>query len=155
LREVHPYEEVAYDLYPLKNPGIPRGLGRIGNWPQPRPFSQVISRVKEFFGVQVVRTWGRPPSEVQRVAVVGGSGGDLLEEARSRGAQVYLTGEVRHHQVPAGGPEELVILEVGHYASEVVFMEPWARQLQALFQEDGLTLRVEVAKAQTVPSSFL
>ncbi len=154
MKEVHPYEEVAYDLYPLENPGVTLGLGRIGNWPQPRPFPQVISRVKELFGVKTVKVWGRPAPQVQRVAVAGGSGGDLLTTVMSQGAQVYLTGEVRHHQVPAGMEEEFAILEVGHFASEVVFMEPWARQLQSLFKEAGLKVQVEVAAAQAPPSSY-
>jgi len=154
LQESHPYEEVAYDLYPLKNPGVPRGLGRIGNYSQPRPFSQVISQVKATFGVSAVRVWGSPPPEVRRAAVCGGSGGDLLREARAQGAQVYLTGEVRHHQLPPGDLEDFAVLEVGHFASEVIFMGPWALKLQGHFQEAGLPLRVASASAPTAPSSF-
>jgi hypothetical protein len=86
LKEAHPYEEVAYDLYPLKNPGPARGFGRLGQWPAPRPFPQVLSRVKAAFGVEMVRVWGRPPREVKRVAVCGGSGGDLIAAATARGA---------------------------------------------------------------------
>jgi dinuclear metal center YbgI/SA1388 family protein len=151
LKAVHPYEEVAYDLYPLKNPGPPLGLGRIGNWPQPLPFSKVISRVKESFGIQTVRIWGDPPSRVRRVAVLGGSGGDLLGEARKKGAQVFITGEVRHHQVPPGDLGDFAVLEAGHYASEVVFMDPWARQLREVFKKQGLTVRVEVTAEHRLP----
>lgn len=155
LKEAHPYEEPAYDLYPLKNPGPPLGLGRIGRWPQPKPFPAVISRVKELFEVKMVRSWGQPPKQVERVAVCGGSGGDLLEEAWGKGAQLYLTGEVRHHQVPAGGLKDFAVLEVGHFASEVVFMEPWAEQLRGLFQEADLKVQVEVATRQTAPFDYL
>jgi len=154
LKEVHPYEEVAYDLYPLKNPGPPLGLGRLGHWPEPRPFSRAVSRVKEIFGVEMVTVWGRPPGEVRRVAVCGGSGGDLITAAREKGAQLFLTGEVRHHQVPPGGPEGFAILTVGHFASEVVFMDPWAQQLRGLFRDAGLTVQVEVAAAQDLPCQF-
>jgi len=155
LKEVHPYEEVAYDLYPRQNPGAPLGLGRLGHWPKPRPFSQAVSRVKEIFGVKMVTVWGRPPEEVRRVAVCGGSAGDLIAGAREKGAQLFLTGEVRHHQVPPGSPEGFAILTVGHFASEVVFMDPWAQQLRALFMDAGLTVQVEVAAAQDLPCQFL
>jgi dinuclear metal center YbgI/SA1388 family protein len=154
LREVHPYEEVAYDVYPLKNPGPPLGFGRIGEWPESKPFSQVVARVKELFGVETVRVWGRPPLEVQRVAVCGGSGGDLLPAALAQGVQLYVTGEVRHHQVPPGGGS-LAVLELGHFASEVVFMKPWARRLQELFREAGLTVEIEAAAEQAPPFSYL
>ena len=154
LKETHPYEEVAYDLYPVRHPGTPLGLGRIGAWPEPRPFSQVIVALKEIFGVETVQVWGRPPQQVQRLALCSGSGGDLLADALSRGAQIYLTGEVRHHQVPPGLREDFAVVAVGHFASEVVFMEPWARQLRELFQEAGLGLEVMVAATQPPPCCY-
>jgi dinuclear metal center YbgI/SA1388 family protein len=151
LKATHPYEEVAYDLYPVRHPGTPLGLGRIGSWPAPRPFSQVISTVKTIFGVETVQVWGQPPKLVQRLALCSGSGGDLLFDALSRGAQLYLTGEVRHHQVPPGLPEGFAVAAVGHFASEVVFMKPWAGQLQEMFEEADLRLEVMVAATQPPP----
>ncbi len=153
LKEAHPYEEVAYDLYPVQNPGASRGFGRIGNWPAPQPFSEVVSRAKEIFQVSAVRVWGRPPSQVQRLAVLGGSGGDFLQAARDKGAQVFVTGEVRHHQVPPF-LEEFAVLEVGHYASEAVFMGPWAEQLRGLFLAAGLSVRVEAAQSLAAPFAY-
>ena len=154
LHETHPYEEVAYDLYPVRHPGTPLGLGRIGAWPEPRPFSQVLAAAKEMFGVETVQVWGSPPQHVQRLALCSGSGGDLLGDALSRGAQIYLTGEVRHHQVPPGLMEDFAVMAVGHFASEVVFMEPWARQLRELFQEAELGIDVMVAATQPPPCCY-
>jgi dinuclear metal center YbgI/SA1388 family protein len=151
LKETHPYEEVAFDLYPLRHPGTPLGLGRVGFWEQPRPFSRVLDAVKGLFGVETVQVWGEPPPEVQRLALCSGSGGDLVADARKSGAQVYLTGEVRHHQIPAGGGVDFAVVAVGHFASEVVFMAPWARQLEKLFQEADLKLEVKVAANQPPP----
>lgn len=151
LKETHPYEEIACDLYPVQHPGTPLGLGRIGGWPEPRPLARVIAALKELFAVDTVEVWGRPPQEVQRLALCSGSGGDLLADALNRGAQIYLTGEVRHHQVPPGLPDDFAVVTVGHFASEVVFMEPWARQLRELFQAAGLGLNVMVAADQPAP----
>jgi len=148
LHAVHPYEEPAYDLYPLANPAAPLGLGRIGNWARPQAFSQMVNRVKEIFGVEQVRIWGRPPEEVGRLALCSGSGGDLIAAARERGAQVYLTGEVRHHQATPGPSDNFAVLEVGHFASEVLFIPEWARQLRRHFQDAGLQVRVEVAREE-------
>ncbi len=155
LQAAHPYEEVAYDLYPLRNPGMVLGFGRLGHWPEPRPWKEVVTRVKELFRVDRVRLWGRPPRRVRRLAVCGGSGGDLIPAARQRGAQLFVTGEVRHHQaLPAGG-QDFAILEVGHFASEVVFMPEWARQLGRLLAEAGLAVAVEVAGEEEAPFAYL
>ena len=69
----------------------------------------------------------------------------------TREAQIYLTGEVRHHQVPPGLQEGFAVVAVGHFASEVVFMEPWAGQLREMFYEAGLRLDVMVAANQPPP----
>jgi dinuclear metal center YbgI/SA1388 family protein len=154
MRAAHPYEEVAYDLYPLKNPGLPLGFGRLGRWPQPLASAAAIARVKEAFGVDTVRVWGRAPETVERVAVVGGSGGDLIAAAHQQGAQLYITGEVRHHQVAPGYLQDFAVVEVGHFSSEVVFMPIWAKQLDLLCQEKGVAVEVQVSAREQVPFTY-
>jgi len=154
MKAAHPYEEPAYDLYPLANPGPPLGFGRVGKWPEALPFARVVDRVKEIFGIERVKTWGRPPETVERLALCSGSGGDLITTAWQQGAQVYLTGEVRHHQATPGYPDGFAVLEVGHFASEVVFIPEWAGKLRRHFQESGLQVRVEAAQEEA-PFSFM
>jgi dinuclear metal center YbgI/SA1388 family protein len=154
LKAAHPYEEVAYDLYPLKNPGLPLGYGRLGNWPRALGWSDALAKMKEIFQVPMVRVWGRPPTTVNRVAVVGGSGGDLIAAAKRQGAQLYLTGEVRHHQAFSGDFDDFAVAEVGHFASEVVFMPAWAKQLAHLFGEKGQAVEVQVSKTEQTPFTY-
>ncbi len=151
LRDAHPYEEVAYDLYPLANPGLALGFGRVGRWPASLSWEEVVDRVKAVFAVSGVRVWGRPPTKVFRVAVCGGSGGDLIGPAQAQGAEVYVTGEVRHHQAVPGHEEDFAIIEVGHFASEVVFMPAWAEQVAQLCQQRELEVQVRVATSQSAP----
>ncbi|MEJ2069762.1 MAG: Nif3-like dinuclear metal center hexameric protein [Syntrophobacterales bacterium] len=151
LKTAHPYEEVAYDLYPLVDSGPILGFGRVGRWPQALSWEEVVRRVKTVFAVSGVRVWGRPPAAVSRVAVCGGSGGDLIGPAQQKGAAVYVTGEVRHHQAVPRPSEEFAIIEVGHFASEVVFMPAWAEQVAGLLQEDGLEVQVRTVVGETPP----
>lgn len=154
LKAAHPYEEAAYDLYPLENPGLSLGYGRIGNWPQAIAFPEALAKIKEVFQVPLVRVWGRPVRVVQRVAVVGGSGGDRLADAQRQGAQVYITGEIRHHQASPGDFDDFAVVEVGHFASEVVFMPAWAKQLGLFFQEKGLAVQVQVSETEQAPFAY-
>jgi dinuclear metal center YbgI/SA1388 family protein len=151
IKAAHPYEEVAYDLYPLADAGSVMGFGRVGSWSQALPWEEVVNRVKEVFAVSGVRVWGRPPADVSRVAVCGGSGGDLIGSAQQKGASVYVTGEVRHHQAVPCPPEEFAIIEVGHFASEVVFMPFWAEQVAGLLQGEGLEAQVRAAVSEKPP----
>lgn len=151
LRAAHPYEEVAYDLYPLANPGLTLGFGRVGRWPESLSWVEALERVKKVFGVERLRVWGRPPAAVSRVAVCGGSGGDLIGRAQASGAQVYVTGEVRHHQAVPGPEADFAIIEVGHFASEVVFMPAWAEQVARFLQQRDLEVQVLAAATETPP----
>ncbi len=154
LRAAHPYEEVAYDLYPLKNPGLSLGFGRVGRWPEPQPWPQVASLIKEVFGVSAFRLWGIPPDTISRLAVCGGSGGDLIAAARERGAELYITGEVRHHQAVPGFGAGFGVAEVGHFASEAVFMPVWAEEVRAQLARRHLAVTVEVARRESPPCQF-
>jgi dinuclear metal center YbgI/SA1388 family protein len=151
LRAAHPYEEVAYDLYPLANQGLTLGFGRVGRWPASLAWEEVVQRVKDVFAVSGVRVWGRPPAAVSRAAVCGGSGGDLIGQAQAQGAQVFVTGEVRHHQAVPGPEQDFTIIEVGHFASEVAFMPAWAEQVAQLLQQRQLEVQVRVAVSETAP----
>ena len=151
LKAAHPYEEVAYDLYHLANQGLSLGYGRVGRWPVSLTWEEVLERVKQVFAVSGVRVWGRPPAEINRVAVCGGSGGDLLGQAQAKGAQVYITGEVRHHQAVPGPEEDFAVVEVGHFASEVVFMPAWAEQVARMLKQRQLEVQVRVAASEASP----
>ncbi len=154
LRGAHPYEEVAYDLYPLANPSATLGFGRLGRWPEVLSWEEIVRRVKEVFGVAALRVWGQAPATVSRAAVCGGSGGDLIGQAYHKGAEVYITGEVRHHQVVPGPGEPFAVMEVGHFASEVVFMPVWATQVADLLARRGWEVEVFTA-AENPPVQIL
>ncbi len=153
LKAAHPYEEVAYDLYPLKNPAPPLGYGRVGDLPAPRSWPELLALVRDIFPTRGCRLWGRPPAEVRRLAVCGGSGGELITAAREAGAQVFLTGEVRHHQAVPGVGGEFAVLEVGHFASEVVFMPIWAEDLKRHLTGRGAEVEVLVSRREESPFS--
>ncbi len=147
LRAVHPYEEIAYDLYPLADGGLAYGFGCLGEWPEPRPFTEVSATIKRLFGTARLRMTGRPREKVQRLAVCGGSGGDLISQAWEKGAHVYLTGDLRYHQVVPWMHQEMAIIDAGHYATEAVFIPEWRRRLQQDLQEAGLAVEVIAAEA--------
>ncbi|MFW6108638.1 MAG: Nif3-like dinuclear metal center hexameric protein [bacterium] len=129
VRAAHSYEEPAIDVYELE-PGKPSlGLGRAGDLPRPAPARRVVDRIKRALGVQRVRVVGDLRRRVERVGVVGGSGGDYVAHAIRRGCQLYLTGDVSHHQALEAAEEGLVVVDAGHAATEAPAMPVLARRL--------------------------
>lgn len=100
----HPYEEPAWDVYPLASkPSRSVGAGRLVSLDVPLPLSSVVERIKQHLGLQQVRVAQSAPHAsghpVNRVAVCAGAGGALFQADGT--ADVYVTGEMRHHDVLA------------------------------------------------------
>jgi len=118
LLKAHPYEEVAYDVYPLEPVRKEAGIGRIGSLKRPLPADEAVEHVKAALGVHNVRLAGARRERVERVAVVGGSGGSLVEAAASAGAHLLVTGDVDYHDADEARFLGLMVVDAGHFGTE-------------------------------------
>ncbi len=96
----HPYEEVAYDVYPLSNGSSEFGLGAVGELPVPLTGEKLMARVKKAFGTPVLRYAGRMTAAVKKVAVCGGAGFELIERAKRLRADAFITADVKYPRIP-------------------------------------------------------
>lgn len=116
LENAHPYAEVAFDLLQLENTLKTAGSGMIGSLPVPMPASEFLKLVKDTFG-GMVRYTEPPQSTVQHIALCGGSGSFLLEDAKNQNADVFLSSDFKYHQFfDADG--KLMLVDIGHYEAE-------------------------------------
>ncbi len=129
----HPYEEVAYDLYPLELMGKPYGLGRIGNLEQSVSLEEFASFVKQVLNLSHIRFGGDPQHRVQRVAVLGGSGGKWAKQALANGADVLVTADCDHHLVAEAWQDGLAIVDATHASLERPVLERLRKELAAEF----------------------
>lgn len=119
----HPYEEVAYDVYPLQKAASRIGIGAVGNLETAQPFSDFLGMVSDTLKTKSIRYSGAPEQPVQRVAVCGGSGSSLIRQAISQGADAFVTADVTYHKffdaLDHNHSHQMAVLDVGHYESEV------------------------------------
>ena len=116
----HPYEEVAYDLYPVAQRIGRAGLGRVGVLAEPKPFPAFLADVKTLFGGETLRFGGFHRDEVRKIAVLGGSGGKYLGQAKRKGAEVLITSDLGYHDFLYAEQIGLALVEVGHHTIEGV-----------------------------------
>ncbi|MFP4467837.1 MAG: Nif3-like dinuclear metal center hexameric protein [Bacteroidales bacterium] len=117
MKASHPYEEVAYDIYPIDNQFEMAGSGMIGELKTPMGTADFLAMVKEKLGAAFVRH--SPPGDepIQLVGLCGGSGAFLLQDAIQAGAQAFVTGDVKYHQfLDVAG--KLLLVDAGHYETE-------------------------------------
>jgi dinuclear metal center YbgI/SA1388 family protein len=154
LRAAHPYEEPAFDL--LAQAPLPsrRGTGRLGELPATTTLAAFTAQVAAVLPATVwgVRAAGDPDRPVRTVAVCGGSGGSLADEARRVGADAYVTADLRHHPAVEGvtelGPDAMALVDAAHWATEAPWLDVLALALRERF---GTTVDVRVSTLVTDP----
>lgn len=131
VRAAHPYEEPAIEAFEDAAAGSPEGYGLVGDLEAPMTLDAFAQRAKAALGLPGLKRIGPGDKLVRRVAWLGGSGGDYFRQAVKAGADVYVTGEVRHHAALDGLALGLAFLEAGHVGSE----QPVVPHLAALLRE--------------------
>ena len=135
--DAHPYEEVAYDVYPMWNSGEVHGIGRIGKLVKPMTFDGFCEMARDVLSVDDIRTSGAPGSPIETVALVGGAGGSSVGLAHASRADVLITGDVRHHEFKQAEAIGLNVVDATHFATERPGMiELTPRLHDLLFTED-------------------
>ncbi|HSH51942.1 MAG TPA: Nif3-like dinuclear metal center hexameric protein [Bacteroidales bacterium] len=122
LIEAHPYEEVAYDIYPLKNRFDKAGSGIIGELKHEITEIEFLKQVKKIFKAQCIRHTKLLNKPVKKIAVCGGSGSFLLNEAIKQNADVFISADFKYHQF-FDAENKIVIADIGHFESEQVTKE--------------------------------
>jgi len=138
----HPYEEVAYDLYPLMNDGKTAGLGRVGRLSEPQTLAQFMQLVKERLGISKLRYCGDPDKIIEKAAVCGGSGISYLSSAVFEGAQVFLTSDIKYHEAQEGLAQNIALIDAGHYATEKPAVEVLGEYLRAELVNEDIDIKV-------------
>jgi hypothetical protein len=150
MREAHPYEEVAYDVYEVQNPQAGVGLGRVGNLMEKKTLGSCIDCWESKLGCRF-RVAGDMYKLVDRVAVCVGSCADLVGVAKSAGADVLITGDVRHHAAHAALDAGLAIVDAGHAETERLVVPELAKLIRHALKENALDAEVVVSKIDTSP----
>jgi putative NIF3 family GTP cyclohydrolase 1 type 2 len=150
LFKSHPYEEVAYDIYPLTNNYQLIGSGMIGELPENQLELDFLKGVKEKMKAGVIRHTSLLGQPVRKVAICGGSGSFLLNEAISAGAGVFITADYKYHQF-FNAENKIVIADIGHYESEQFTKD----LLKTLILEKFSTFAVRLSEVNTNPVNYL
>jgi dinuclear metal center YbgI/SA1388 family protein len=117
LLKSHPYEEVAYDIYPVENKFNNIGSGMIGELPEAITEKEFLHQLKNTFNTGVIKHTQLINKPVKRIAVCGGSGSFLLKQAISANADFFVTGDFKYHQF-FDAENKIIIADIGHFESE-------------------------------------
>lgn len=149
LIKSHPYEEVAYDIFPLENKNDSVGAGIIGELSEEMEELTFLSFLKKQMDVACVKHTPLRQKKIKKVALCGGSGSFLIGAAKASHADIYITGDIKYHEFFEAN-EQFVIADIGHYESE-----QFTKVLIADFLiENFPKFAVQISEHQTNPINY-
>ncbi len=145
----HPYEEVAYDLVSLEN-NSNYGSGIVGELKNEVDEKDFLKQIKKIFKVKSLRhtrLLGRP---VKRVAICGGSGSFLLENAINSAADIFITSDFKYHQF-FDAENKIIVADLGHYETEQYTIE----LIADLLMKNFTNFAIRLTSVNTNPINYL
>lgn len=155
LVAAHPYEEVAWDAYPLLAvaplDGRAKGIGVVGELPAPRALGAVARLLADRLPSPHLRVAGELDRELRTVAVCGGAGDAHIDDALSARADVYVTGDLRHHPTLDALTMGMALIDAGHFRTEVAALPSLVEGLAGDAARDGLGASLVASGLVTEP----
>lgn len=115
--KANPYEEVAYDIVSLENKYDQIGSGLIGNLEKEMNEKDFLFQLKKSFNLSLIRHTPLIKKPVKKVALCGGAGSFLINNALKAGADFYITADIKYHEF-FDANDRMVITDIGHWESE-------------------------------------
>jgi len=131
VKKVHPYEEIAFDVYPVTNENINYGMGAVGELTAPMGKNEFLKHVSGSLKLRNFRYTKGSAATIKKVAVCGGSGSELIKEAVKAGADSYITADLKYHTF-FENETRLLLIDAGHFETEVVILDELKKRLSDL-----------------------
>lgn len=151
--KAHPYEEVAYDVYPLNNKNVNYGMGAIGVLANRMKQTDFLDHVANKLKAKNLRFTKGKSSSINKVAVCGGSGSDLLTAAIASGADAFITADIKYNTFQ-DAENKILLIDAGHYETEIHSLNVVQRRLQKFIKENKSDIKVYKFSGTTNPISF-
>jgi dinuclear metal center YbgI/SA1388 family protein len=151
LLAVHPYEEPAFDCYPLLNETIPKGLGRIGTLSKAVPLVSLATSIGQQLECEAIRFVGAPERLIKKIALCSGSGASLLKDAIRAGADLLLTGDIKYHEAREAEAQGVALIDAGHFSTEILMVKAVREILDSALTKSGHCVEIFCADCEQDP----
>lgn len=150
MLDTHPYEKIAYDLYPLQLDGKTYSMGRTGRLATPCRLGDYCRQIKQALKLDYLRVAGDMEQVIGKVAVVSGAGADYASLALLNGCDVLVTGDVKYHQAKDARDAGLAIIDAGHEGTERIMAATIKQLLADEMKNRGLDAKIFGLDSQEV-----
>ena len=130
-------------------------IGRIGDIEAKLAADEFLLNLKKIFNLETLKFSGKINREIKRVAVCSGSGSDLIDLSKNMGCDLFITGDVKYHEAQKAEELGIIIVDLGHFESENIYMERLLNILNERCQEKNYDVRIVLSESFKSPFSFI
>ena len=150
MQIAHPYEQVAHQLYVLENKHQLVGAGIVGELQSAVKNKAFLEQIKNVMQTDCIRHTSLVKDKIKIVAVCGGSGSFLLNNAKSVGADIFITADFKYHEF-FDAEQDIIIADIGHYESEQFTKD----LIYDLLTKKFTKFAIRLSKVNTNPINYL
>ena len=129
MLKAHPYEEPAYDIYPLKNRNVNFGAGAIGILKNEMSEEEFLRYVSNSLNTEVLRYCSGKNKVIKKVAVCGGAGSNLINYAINSNADAFITADIKYHEFHQAN-NKILLIDAGHYETEILILNEVKKRIE-------------------------
>jgi dinuclear metal center YbgI/SA1388 family protein len=152
MKKAHPYEEVAFDIFPLNNDNVNYGIGAIGELNETMSKNNFLKFVSSKLRTPSFRHTKIDNKKIKIVAVCGGSCSELIDESIKQNADAFITADIKYHAFQ-DAEGKVLLIDAGHYETEVPVLDEIKKRLKK-FLEKNKEIKVLKFKGSTNPVVF-
>jgi len=151
IMKIHPYETPAYDIIPLENSIDNPNMGLVGyleNAMDIVEFSKTLKDVLKASNIKLVKANER---KIHKIALCTGASSEFIDTANSKDCDLFITGDLKYHEAQHAKQIGLNVIDAGHYETENIYIEEFARILREKFEEENYDVIVVQSKVNINP----
>jgi len=153
IKKVHPYEEPAIDVYPVKNKNVNFGFGAIGELSDKLSEKQFLSLVSQKLKTKALKYCVGKTQAIKTVAVCGGSCAEMWTDAVHENADAFVTADIKYHSFQ-DAEGKILFVDAGHFETEVVVLNKVKQKLEKFIKQSNENIKVIKYKGSTNPIKF-
>ncbi|MEG8947578.1 Nif3-like dinuclear metal center hexameric protein [Rosettibacter firmus] len=152
ILKVHPYEEPAYDIYHVKNKNVNYGAGAIGYLENKMDENEFLYHISKSLNTEAIKYCNGKNRVINKVAVCGGSGASLIDDAINSGADAFITADIKYHEFHSAN-NRIMLIDAGHYETEVLILDAVKKKIENFIGKKS-NLKVYKYNKSTNPIKF-
>jgi len=148
--KAHPYEEPAFDIYPLLNKNVNFGEGVVGEFETAQTVNEFLEHTSQKLKTTSLRYTKGKSEKIKRVAVCGGSGSGNLQYAINAKADAFVTSDIKYHTFQ-DAENKILMVDAGHYETEIVSLNMVKKKIEIFIRTQKEKIKVFKYSGSTNP----